>query len=380
MTLTAGAPPRSAIARSFALGPVAIRLLVLSLLGWQVAQSSAVETSGFIQSYWFVNYSHGFVRRGLGGELFGDHVRLAVIASALVPLAALVTSLELLVRRMTAPAVSMAVLLACSPFVVDELVLHRRPDQFGLAVLIAVGIACVYARRTLAPILAALGVTLAALVFIHEGALLFFGIFAVPMIFATVDRTLSERARLSALVVGPAIAAALAVLTLGAVDAGTTVALANDSGMPGVTVFPFLDDSPLDSVHYLADQGLAAHLTQLTIGGVLVASQVLWIRQWVGTEWLDRFVSLPAIYRAGLAALVAVPVVFTFATGVDWMRWFSVFGTSALVAVSFAILARRDAPQPRVRISLVQIVAAFYLASLSPVPEIGPAVPVPARP
>ncbi|MBJ8347774.1 hypothetical protein [Antrihabitans sp. YC2-6] len=369
-------------APSITFAPVALRLFVAVLLLVQLAGSYSVATRGFIKSYWFVDYDHGFVRRGLGGALVGDSataVRFAVLVSALLPVAAVVLLIELLIRRMTVPTAFMAMLLACSPFVVDQLVLHRRPDQLGLVVLVLVGVACVYTRR-LVPVLGALGIVLAVLVFVHEGALLFFGVFAVPLIFVATDRTLAEQVRLSVLTIGPAGLAVLVVFFFGGVDVETSAALRADAAINGPTVFRFLADDIATSWDHIASVGLDKHLMQLTVGGVLIAAQALWIRQWVGREWEVRTTDVTPLWRAGLVVCVGVPILFTFATGMDWMRWFSVFGTSVLVVVGFAVLvqARDDSqPLPAVPVRLIQLVCALYLASLTPLPEFEPTIPIP---
>ena len=361
---------------------MAMRLVLLVLVAVQLTKVHAVAITSFVQSYWFVDYRYGFIRRGLGGQITGQAdvaVQAAVYACALVPVVALLIVLELLVRRRTTSAGILALLIACSPLGIAELALYRRPDQFGLVLVVLVGIACVYLSRALIPVLAIAAIALAGMVFVHEGTLLLWGAAIPALIFATLDRPVHVRAWLAAATIVPAVLAAAFVVIFGAVDAETAATLREDAALNGPTVFAFLTERITGSIDYVLAVGADKHLAQLTVGSLIVFAHVMWVWRWVGTDWLGQLQSLSLGWRAGLAVATIAPVVVVFSTGIDWMRWFSVYTTAGLVVVAFALVAyQRATPQTTgpVELSWLQVAACLYFVSLTPVGEYEPEVPV----
>ena len=369
------------LSRQIVFNRTKVRLLVYGLCLVQAITAAAVSTSGFIESYWLIDYQHGFVRRGLGGELLriatggqpsGTAITAMVVTTAVVSAGCALILIELLIRRFTKATVLMALLLAASPFLIDQMVLHRRPDQFGLLALFAVGVVCAY-RRHLAINLAAVGFMLAALTLVHEGALLFYGVFCVPLILAALPEiNLVRRLALVAVTVGPALVVALFVLAFGRLqqDAITSMeAYATTRLGDQPTVLSYMDDSVGTSIQIVAQFGPVRQILMLIIGAALVAAHWLWIRHWIGTRWM-RLGGVPRAVWWTAALGVAVPVVFTFGTGVDWMRWFGVFGSSALMVVGFLVLidamSTVSSRSGTVTLTVGQVAAAMYLTLLVP--------------
>lgn len=371
-------PPRTGLR----LSPSAVRIVLAVVVGVQVLKSATVPSSIYAQSHWFVDYRYGFVRRGLGGQITGQSelaVNAALITCWVVPIVAIVVVLELLVRRWTVASTSLAMLIACSPFVVDELVYYRRTDQLGLAVVVLVGVACLYLRRWLFPAVVTLGLALGMIVFIHEATLLIWGFATIPIIFAAGNRSWGHNVRLSIAAVGPALTAVLIILVAGKVTPAIATQLREDAELRGPTVFRYLVQGVFDSVGEVYYVGLHKHFAQLTLGALLVLVHVLWFRGSVGHRWLSRFTSLDRATQTGLVLLMGSAVFAVFATGIDWMRWFSGFGTVALVVIAFAVLSthERQIATRTVPISWALVAVMVYLMTLTPTPEIDPNVPVP---
>lgn len=364
------------------LTPALLRVFLFAVVGLQVVKSATVPNSVYAKSMWFVDYRYGFVRRGLGGQITGQSdlaVNAALIICWIVPIVAILIVLELLVRRWTTASTFLALLIACSPFVVDELVYYRRTDELAVIVLVLTGVACLRLRRWLLPAVGGLGLVLAVLVFVHEASLLIWGLAAVPVVFVTGNRSWLRNVHLSAAAIGPAFLSLLVVVVAGKVTPAVATQLREDAGLRGPTVFRYLVQGVSDSIGEVYYVGLTKHLAQLTVGAMLVLVHVLWIRRSVGFGWLSRFTRVDRRTATAIALLVGSAVVAVFATGTDWMRWFSNFGTAALVVVAFAVLSVDEEPMVdrTVTLSWTQVATIVYLTILTPTPEIEPNVPVP---
>ncbi len=129
-----------------------VRLFAAVLVGFQVVQglSDPIPTGNrlFTESYYLVTYNHGFIRRGLLGEVIHLVVgvpsrgQVDVVADLVVVLAigAVLVLMELLIRRATPDSWAMALLLAASPFTIDFFLVDRRPDLLALVLLVALGL------------------------------------------------------------------------------------------------------------------------------------------------------------------------------------------------------------------------------------------------
>ncbi|CAM3962532.1 hypothetical protein [Smaragdicoccus niigatensis] len=364
------------------LSPAGLRAFLAVVVAVQILKGVTAPLSIYTKSAWFVDYRYGFVRRGLGGQITGQSelaVNAAIAMCWVLPIIAIVVVLELLVRRWTAASTSLAILLACSPLVVGELAYFRRTDQLGLVVLVLVGVACLQLRRSLLPTLAGLGVVLAVLVFVHEATLLIWGLAAVPMVFVTGNRSRLRNIRLSAAAVGPGLLALVGIVIAGRVTPAVATQLREDAALGGPTVFRFLSQGIADSFGEVSYVGLSKHLAQLTLGALLILVHVVWIRRSVGLQWVSMFTRLDRRTLLAVSALTGGTVFAVFATGIDWMRWFSSFGATALVVVAFAVLAVDERPMSSrtVHVSWTQVAVVAYLTILSPTPEFEPSLPIP---
>ncbi|MCE5291618.1 MAG: hypothetical protein LLG14_20600 [Nocardiaceae bacterium] len=384
MTTTTERPQASRPQRSAGLNlsPAGLRAFLGVVVGLQILKGATAPVSIYTKSAWFVDYRYGFVRRGLGGQITGQSdvaVHAAMITCWVVPVVAILVVLELLVRRWTAASTSLAILLACSPFVVGELAYFRRTDQLGLVVLVLAGVACLHLRRSLLPALTGLGVVLAVLVFVHEATLLIWGLAVVPIVFVTGNRSRIRNLRLSAAAIGPALLALVGIVIAGRVTPAVAIQLREDAALPGPTVFRFLSQGIVDSFSEVAYVDMGKQLGQLTLGALLILVHVMWIRRSVGLQWLSMFTRLDRCTLLVISALAGGAVLAVFATGIDWMRWFSSFGATALVVVAFAVLAvdERAMANRTLHLSWTQVVVVAYLTILTPTPEFEPNLPIP---
>ncbi len=326
----------------------------------------------FTESYYLVTYHHGFIRRGLLGEvlrlLFGVPTRgeVDVTADLVVALAvgAVLVTAELLIRRGTASSYAMAILVVATPFSIDFFIVDRRPDLLALVVLVALGIVLVQVGRNLLPCLVAFGLGFGAMVLVHEDVVLVQIPWAVVLV--TVATLGAEgvvvggerpglarilAARLGVLVVPSALAVA-ALLAFGLPSAGRVRALESDVAgyhFVGNTVFSYLPDSIATAMGQVGAIPDSAMVRTLALGLVLVALQLAWIARWVrpglGSPFARRGNRAMGV---ALAVLVLGAAALLFATGFDWLRWFADCGASWLIVQAFATLLADPGPGGRV--------------------------------
>ena len=316
----------------------------------------------FTDSYYLITYHHGFVRRGLLGQLlrliFGAPTRaeVDVTADIVVALAigAVLLTAELLIRRGTAGSLAMAILMVASPFTIDFAIVDRRPDLLATVVLVALGIVLVKVSRALLAWLVVFGLGFAAMVLVHEDVILVQVPWALVLVtVATLGRdrepdgdprtglarTLASR--LGVLVVPPLMATA-ALLAYGLPSSGRVRALESDVAryhFVGNTVFTYLPDSIATAVRQVGAIPGTAKAVTLVLGLVLVALQAAGIAWWVRPRLWSTFTRRGHLaLGAGLSVLVLGTTALLFATGFDWVRWFADCGTSWLIVQAFTVL------------------------------------------
>ncbi len=340
------------------LRPSARQVLALFLSGaiaLQIAQGLVYQRriTPYKASYWLVTYEHGFVRRGLAGEVLR---RVAGTAPSLVTIevvqylltAALLAALCLLVRALwqrNDPSLDLAaIVLCCSPFVFDFVAFQRRPDQIGYLVVLAIGFMLWKqpASSTVTTLVG--GLLLAVAVLVSDSAFLACtGWAAVLVVLAPGQsiRSLRTLLRLALLTVPPA-AMALVSATAGRLDAAHVQALAATASRyrwTDVVVFPYLADSLQTSLHRVADMPLTMMLGSVLVGGFLVLLQG-WLMTGLGSPQsvASRRPQRTTVLGVGLCA---VGLVVLLCLGIDWFRWISGFGLMAAVAFTFSRLMRK---------------------------------------
>ena len=341
-----------------------VRLFAGVLVAFQVAQGLAdpipLGNKRFTQSYYLVTYGHGFIRRGLLGEML--HLVLGLptlsdvdlVADLVVGMSviAVVVVIELLIRHGTSGSWAMALLVAASPFTIDYFLSDRRPDLLALVLLVVLGLVLHRGRRALAWS-AAVGVGFAVLVLVHEDVILIEVPWALLLVLMNSDQRHaieSEPApgvrkpwmRLVA-VAGPPMMATAVVLTFGLPSTRQVEALQGDvSGLhlTGNTVFTYLPNSIHTSIDQVGAIPTSAMVRTLVLGAVLIGLQLAWVFRWVRPR-LGQVVDASGhrIVGLGLGAVVVATTTVLFATGFDWVRWFADCGASWLIVQAFAALS-----------------------------------------
>ncbi|MGV0836960.1 hypothetical protein [Mycolicibacterium thermoresistibile] len=380
-----------------------------------VLAAAVVNLDLYWFSYYAADYSYGFVRRGLGGELIGLFpdgayftvaavLRWSSTAAFLLGLTAL--AWRVLTRRPRSDrTLLLALLIPVLPFGVAFAFYSARPDLFGAAALalFAVAITMLASDRARMAAGAVFGAAIALLAFVHEAIALEFALGAILTVLV-LGRSSPRTGRrvIMMLAVGPGLLAAALISLLGRHDVGAqlcaqvphrpvddlttklTVSDFVDYVVRGqrrhvdyhdwvcANITPIFDYSVGDAIRVVAGIGPVLLLASLVFGaGIVVATQ--WCIGYVsgvgfGAFW-NHLRSAPLWPALGLALIVPV-----FVTGHDWVRW------CVLIAFNIAVpylLYTLDRPEPDVRPTTRQvritvlIFAAWAVLPLGVVPGFG---------
>lgn len=364
-------------------------LLCAILIALQVFQARSFRKgSPYIASYWHVDYSVGFVRRGMAGALLDlagatpAHQQVAVLLTGVLPtLAAVVLVIALLGRRGWSTT-ALAVLLSASPWAFDEWLTFLRPDQFATVVLIAVALLMV--RRRLPWVgLAACGAAFAFVTLMHEGAWLYNATFAVPLVLLARSEPVRPRLGAALLVAGPGFVTLVVSTVFGAVgpeaaqaliDRATSLGLASGPLGPRTSTLVWLPGGLQQAVSAVGATPIGLYRSALVLGAILLGLQVAWFMLARIRHGLARRPQ-PAWLVVAVLVFLAVAVGVTYATGFDWQRWNAVFGVAALVVVAGWLLGSPPVPRdvrPGNLVTAVLVVVACWLALAGPIAELGP--------
>jgi hypothetical protein len=365
-------------------------------------------------SYYAVDYTFGFVRRGLAGELVGlvpGHyfavalgLRWLCTAVYLIGLA-LVTGVVLFARRRSERGLMVAILIPLLPFGIPFAAYSARPDLFGAAALAVFTVALAFARsRALALAwCVAYGVVIAALTLVHEAIGLQFALGAVLAIVVLGGALEANRRRGVLLAVMPGAFTAVAVAAFGRHDVASrlcsqvphhpmpnplasitslpTLAQYVFGGQPARTdyhdwvcrnVMPIYDYGIVDAMRVVAHIGVVGLTMSLVFGAVAAFTTLYGISVLSGVPlraFVDELRGRLAWVLAGL--LLVVPV---FLTGFDWTRWLIIISFD--VAVVFLVFAARrpeieEPASPRTVRLFVCLVVVLALIPLGTVPGFG---------
>jgi hypothetical protein len=365
-------------------------------------------------SYYAVDYTFGFVRRGLAGELAGlapGH-RFAVtlglrwLSTAVYLCAlALVMGVVLFCRPRCERRLMVAMLIPLLPFGVPFAAYSARPDLFGAAALVvfAVALAFTRARRVALSWCAAYGFVIAALTLVHEAIGLQFALGAVLAIVVLGGALDTGRRRGALLTVMPGVFTAVGVAAFGRHDIASQLCaavphhpmpnpLATITSFPTLehyvfgphssqtdyhdwvcrNVMPIYDYGITDAVRIVANIGVLGLASSLAVGVAAFAGTMYGISSASGVPlraFVDRLRGRLAWVAAGL--LLVVPV---FLTGFDWTRWLIVISFD--VAIVYLIFAARrpeieQAPTPRTLRLFVCVVVVLALIPIGTVPGFG---------
>jgi len=391
------------------------------LLAVWVAVLTAIALTVVPDAYWYsyysVDYTLGFVRRGLAGELlavFGDQsyftglrvLRWFPTVFFVAGLAAVAWSVAIRSGR-SERRLLMALLIPVLPFGFAFALFSARTDLFGAAALaaFAVALTTLTTARSVVTASAVYGLTVAVLTLIHEAIPFLYGLGAIAALAVLASHLTARQFRVSAaLALGPGVATALVVAVLGrrGISAQLCQLVPHGptnhplAGKPTVgqllrgfhyyvdyhdwlcrAMLPLYDQTFGDAVRFVGSLGVAALAASTAFGvGVLVVTILA----------ISHVSGVPVKRIGGMLRQRAVWVVIGFAlmlpvfmTGVDWIRWWVMVAFDiGIVFLLYAGGQPEDDRSPTRRTLVVFGVGAVLLAVLpvGVIPGFGAPVPM----
>jgi hypothetical protein len=338
-----------------------------------------VPIDAYWMSYYAVDYTFGFVRRGLAGELvglvpghyFGAALGLRWLSTAIYLCAlGVVAGVVMFGRRRSERRLMVAMLIPLLPFGIPFAAYSARPDLFGAAALAVFAVALPLTRTRVVAVAwcLAYGAVIAVLTLVHEAIGLQFALGAVLAIIVLGNTLGAARRRGVLLAVGPGVVTALVVAAFGRHDIAPQLCsavphhtmpnpLATITSLPTLVqyvfgsqqsqtdyhdwvcrnVMPIYDYGIVDAMRVVANIGVVGLTASLVFGALAFAGTMYGISGVTGVPlraFVDRLQGSMAWVAAGL--LLIVPV---FLTGFDWTRWLII--VSFDVAIVFIVFAAR---------------------------------------
>lgn len=365
-------------------------------------------------SYYSADYAHGFVRRGLAGELAGlvpGHyfavtlsLRWLSTAAYLCGLAT-VAGVVLFGRQRSGRRLMVAVLIPLLPFGVPFAAFSARPDLFGGAALALFSSALAFTSSRAVAIwwCAGFGAAIGALTLVHEAIGLQFVLGAVLAI-VVLGGALQTAQRLGMLLaVLPGVVTSAVVAAFGRHDVGSqlcarvphhpmpnplagvtsasTLMDALIEGKPPQTdyhdwvcrnVMPSYDNGIVDAIRSVGHIGILGLAASFLFGVAAVAVTLYGLSAIAGVP-LRAFVEALRGHTAWVVVGV-LSIVPVFLTGFDWTRWLTVIGFD--VAIVFLLFAARrpeieQPPAPKTLRLFSVLAIAFALIPVGAVPGFG---------
>lgn len=365
-------------------------------------------------SYYAADYGHGFVRRGLAGELvhsvpghyFAASLGLRWLSTVayLCGLAA-VAGVVLFGRHRSERRLMVAMAIPLLPFGIPFAAFSARPDLFGAAALalFSSALAVTRTRAIAMGCCAAYGAAIAVLTLVHEANGLQFALGAVLAIIVLGGALEATQRRGALVAVAPGVIAAAVVAGLGRHDIASQLCAAVphrlipnpfatvtspqtltrfvvDGQSPRTdyhdwvcrNVLPNYDNGIWEAVRAVGHIGILGLTVSLLFGAGALAV-TLWGVSAVSGVPLRGFVEA---LRSRMAWVIAgvVLVIPVFLTGYDWTRWLTIVAFD--VATVFILFAARrpeidQAPTPKTLRMFILLVIGFALIPVGAVPGFG---------
>ncbi len=376
-----------------------------------------VIPDGYWYSYFVIDYSVGFIRRGLAGEMlglfgsahyFGGLAVLRWVPTAFFTLALAALAWSVAVRSGRSDRRwLLALLIPVLPFGFAFGLFSARTDLLGGAALIGYAIALTRATTARATVIvsAVYGLVLAVLTLIHEATPFLFGLgtaAALAVLAGRLDTKTFWASGVLALAPGIAVTMALALFGKQGVSPQLCQLVQHGpmnhplAGKPTLgqllsgfrydvdyhdwfcrAFLPMFDQSFAEGLRFVGSISPVALAGSTVYGLVVVAVSMLAIGHVSGVP-VRRFRDL--LQGRSLAMLIgALLILPVFATGVDWIRWWVIIAFD--VGVVF-LLYTRDQPEtdePPTRRTLVVFAVGAILLAVIPIgiiPGFGAPVPM----
>lgn len=382
-----------------------------------IALAIVFEPSMYFFSYYSVDYTMGFVRRGLAGELLhlfpGESYFTRLLTLRWLVSAIFIVSLTAVAWMVGAKSgrserrVMLALLIPVLPFGFTFAVFCPHPDLFAGAALavFAVVLASVKLDRTIVFASAAYGLTMALLTFVHEGVPLLFSLGAILAVLALAAESSPTIQRICMLLaIAPGLLVTLITGLVGrrgisaqlcglvphqAVDWPAAGKLTMGQMMKGQHVYvdyhdwvcrnivSRFDQTPNEASSFVASVGAGALISSLVFGIFVFAVTILTMRYVSGVPFTRFWEALRGrLLWLTLGAVLMLPV---FLTAVDWTRWWVTISFDVcLVYVLYASVQPEIAQPPtrRTRVLFVVGLVLFALFPIGTIPNLGIPVPV----
>ena len=376
-----------------------------------------VVPDGYWFSYYSVDYTLGFVRRGLAGELVGlvpgDDYFTSLQILRWFPTVFFVLGLAVVARTVAVRSgrserrLMMALLIPVLPFGFAFALFSARPDLFGATALVGFAVALKSTERDRTTLIASAvygGIT-AVLTLTHEAIPFLFGLGALVALTVLAKQCSEKTLRLGAiLAIGPGLVTALAVAFLGRRGISAQLCelvphapmnhpLAGEPSLGELlrgfrfnvdyhdwlcrNILPLFDQTFTDGARFVASIGVIALTASAAFGIGLLAITILAISHVSGVPF-SRMRSLlrSRIVWVLLGFALIVPI---FMSGVDWIRWWVIITFDiGIVFLLFASNERESELPPTRRTRIVFACGAILLAvlPLGIIPVFGAPVPM----
>ncbi len=329
--------------------------------------------------YWAISWDHGFVRRGLCGEVaqrlpgdLADATQLLTCVTAAVAGAVLLAIGLLLVTRGDPAGVGLGLAVLVSPVGVPMMWSDPRPEMLGYPSLPLLAMAARSSGAGRRAWAVAAGALVAIVTLMSENVLLAIVPWAVVLL-AVLTTGEARRQRLDLLGWFAALpcATGLLVLLAGRADDAQVAALAATAArLPGdgSAFMLFLAQSASESVAYVVHSGLTWRVESLASTAVALAIAGAAVAMAGGARQV-RQVPRDDLVGAALA-LPVLAFALQVLGGIDWPRWLGQQAAGALIVVALVALRHpvRDAWTSR---RVTHVAAATVVLALIPaVPDL----------
>ncbi|WP_052960284.1 hypothetical protein [Mycobacterium sp. EPa45] len=376
-----------------------------------------VVPDGYWYSYFAIDYSVGFIRRGLAGELLGlfgaAHYFGGLAVLRWIPTVAFVLALAAVAWSIAVKSGRsqrrrlLALLIPVLPFGFAFGLFSARTDLLGGAALAAFAVVLTRVATTRATVIASAvyGLALAVLTLIHEATPFLFGL-GVLVALTVLARGLDAKAFWASVVLalGPSVSIALALAAFGRHGVSPQLCQLVQhgpmnhplAGKPTIgqllsgfhyyvdyhdwfcrAFLPMFDMTFTDGLRFVGSIGVVALAGSTVYGLVVLAVSVLAIAHVSGVP-VRRYTAL--LRGRPLAVLVGfVMILPVFLTGVDWIRWWVIIAFDLGIAF---LLYTRDQPEvdePPTRRTLIVFAVGVILLAVIPIgiiPGFGAPVPM----
>ena len=318
----------------------ALAVLIAAYLFLVIGVQRLAESSAWVTGDWLINYSDGFIRRGLIGEIGRqlhyaagiDPVWIVVICKACC-YAVLCATLLILARRRTTSVAEIVILLspALLPFEINDPLGSGRKEVFLLAVFVLYVVADEFQRGTRQPSTKQwrfwyLLLSLPILTLIHEGLFFFFPFF---FLYAWLTH---DDARGEALGFGVPYVVSIGAMALSWAFRGSSgIATAMCSSLTSMALNPEICKGATAALERYDVRIGVGDMQRYLVLAILTFGPLLWYSaEAISAPRRRRFLT-----GIALACLSTAPL---YVVSEDWGRWLHVTG----MLVFMTALARKD--------------------------------------